>query len=78
MGDARWPYLRESSMSSLRSPTPPENVTKVFEPFWRRESSEHREGLGLGAPYLLTNCSRSWWAPKWCGHKLSATRLLHD
>jgi signal transduction histidine kinase len=29
-------------------PIPPENVTKVFEPFWRRESSGHREGLGLG------------------------------
>jgi len=29
-------------------PIPPENITKVFEPFWRRDSSKNREGLGLG------------------------------
>lgn len=27
---------------------PPENIVKVFEPFWRRDSSKNREGLGLG------------------------------
>jgi signal transduction histidine kinase len=29
-------------------PIPAENIAKVFEPFWRREASAHREGLGLG------------------------------
>ncbi len=29
-------------------PIPAENLTKVFEPFWRRDTSAHREGLGLG------------------------------
>jgi signal transduction histidine kinase len=29
-------------------PIPPENIAKVFEPFWRREAAANREGLGLG------------------------------
>jgi signal transduction histidine kinase len=29
-------------------PIVPENMSKVFEPFWRREAAENREGLGLG------------------------------
>ncbi len=29
-------------------PIPAENIAKVFEPFWRREASANREGLGLG------------------------------
>jgi light-regulated signal transduction histidine kinase (bacteriophytochrome) len=29
-------------------PIPPGNLSKVFEPFWRRETSTNREGLGLG------------------------------
>jgi signal transduction histidine kinase len=29
-------------------PIPAENLAKVFEPFWRREASAPREGLGLG------------------------------
>lgn len=29
-------------------PIPPDNLIKVFEPFWRRETSANREGLGLG------------------------------
>lgn len=29
-------------------PIPAENVSKIFEPFWRRETSGNREGLGLG------------------------------
>jgi signal transduction histidine kinase len=30
------------------APIAPENIAKVFEPFWRRQSSANREGLGLG------------------------------
>jgi signal transduction histidine kinase len=30
------------------SPIAPEHLSKVFAPFWRRTTSEHREGLGLG------------------------------
>ena len=29
-------------------PILPENMSKVFEPFWRREAATNREGLGLG------------------------------
>jgi signal transduction histidine kinase len=29
-------------------PIPPENLERVFEPFWRRSASDSREGLGLG------------------------------
>jgi signal transduction histidine kinase len=29
-------------------PIPPENISKVFEPFWRHSTSGSRQGLGLG------------------------------
>jgi signal transduction histidine kinase len=29
-------------------PIPPENIDKVFEPFWRHSTSGSRQGLGLG------------------------------
>jgi signal transduction histidine kinase len=29
-------------------PIPPNNLAKVFDPFWRRQTSANREGLGLG------------------------------
>jgi signal transduction histidine kinase len=29
-------------------PIPPESMTKIFEPFWRRSFSGERQGLGLG------------------------------
>jgi signal transduction histidine kinase len=29
-------------------PIPPDNMPKVFEPFWRQDTSANREGLGLG------------------------------
>ena len=29
-------------------PIPEENIGKVFDPFWRRSTDAHREGLGLG------------------------------
>jgi signal transduction histidine kinase len=29
-------------------PIPPDSLAKVFEPFWRRETSANRDGLGLG------------------------------
>ena len=29
-------------------PIPPDSLDKIFEPFWRKSTSAHREGLGLG------------------------------
>ena len=29
-------------------PIPPDSIEKIFEPFWRRSTSDKREGLGLG------------------------------
>jgi signal transduction histidine kinase len=30
------------------APIPPENIDKIFEPFWRQSTSGDRQGLGLG------------------------------
>ena len=27
---------------------PPDSVDKIFDPFWRRSTSDQREGVGLG------------------------------
>jgi signal transduction histidine kinase len=39
-------------------PIPPENIPKVFEPFWRHEASASREGLGLGL-YICSQIVRA-------------------
>jgi signal transduction histidine kinase len=35
-------------VSNLGEPIPAAIISKVFEPFWRNSTSEHRQGLGLG------------------------------
>jgi signal transduction histidine kinase len=35
-------------VSNAGEPIPPEHLTQIFNPFWRRSTSEGREGLGLG------------------------------
>jgi signal transduction histidine kinase len=53
------------------APIPPENVAKIFEPFWRMSTSKGRQGLGLG----LHICSQIVQAHK---GKLSVTSTQTD
>jgi signal transduction histidine kinase len=35
-------------VSNQGEPIPPENIGKIFEPFWRNSAADSRQGLGLG------------------------------